>query len=89
MDFLKKYRKFGGAKKTFKSWLNDCLDDAKQGKLSRQIAKKKDASGKKENLSQSKNPDAIETAMIYILIILGCGVLGTLLKIWLQGKIFA
>ncbi len=89
MDFLKKYRKFGGAKKTFKSWLNDCLDEAKQSKLSRQIAKKKDADGAKEGVPQSKNPDAIETAMIYILIILGCGVLGALLKIWLQGKIFA
>ena len=33
MDFLKKYHKFGGAKKTFKHWLNSCLDEAKQTKL--------------------------------------------------------
>ena len=38
--------------------------------------------------AEAKTSDFLETAMIYTLIILGCGVLGALLKVWLQGKSF-
>ena len=88
MEFLKKYHKFGGAKKTFKLWLNECLDEVKQRKLCRQSVKKENATPRKKGVSKSKSSDVIETAMIYIVIILGCGVSGALIKIWLQGKIF-
>ena len=89
MDFLKKYHKFGGAKKIFKLWLNECLDEAKQVKLNRQKLKKKSANKQVNNSAESKSTDILETAMIYILIFLGCGVIGAIIKIWLQGKIFS
>ena len=89
MDFLKKYHKFGGAKKTFKHWLNSCLDEAKQTKLKRQKLKKDGIHNKAKRPAEAKTSDFLETAMIYTLIILGCGVLGALLKVWLQGKIFS
>ena len=85
MDFLKKYHKFGGAKKTFKNWLNECLDEAKQAKLKRQKTKKKATHKEVQQAGKVKKPDFLETVMIYTLIVLVCGVLGVLLKLWLQG----
>ncbi len=89
MEFLKKYHKFGGAKKTFKSWLNQCLDEAKQTKINRQKSKKKAVDNQGKDPIKVKDADMLETVMIYIVIFLVCGILGAVLKIWLQGKFFS
>lgn len=97
MDFLKKYHKFSGSQKNFQIWMSECLNNQKK-KRPNQSPKKPiiDKPSEHSNLvekTSEDNPkpqgsDWLETVMIYTVIVLGCCVIGALLKVWLQGKLF-